>query len=99
MIRPRMSRIKKLRMTPDETVAMLARDPRYVPGMQEFCSKFMRPPGDTLFSCGAGHGTCIDAYGFAQMCLPLRHPDMVYDLHTGTLKEAITEYFPKMRGD
>jgi len=90
-------RIKSLRLTPDETVAMLARDPRYVPGMQEFCSKFTRPPGDKLFSCGAGHGTCVDAYGFAQMCLPLRHPDTVYDLHKGTLKEAITEYFPKMR--
>lgn len=75
-------RIKKLRLTPDETVAMLARDPKYVPGMQEFCSKLMRPPGEKLFSCGAGHGTCVDAYGYAQMCLPLRHPDTVFNLHT-----------------
>ena len=39
----------------------------------------------------------MDAYRFAQMCLPLRHPDRVYNLHKGTLKEEITMYFPKMR--
>ena len=89
--------IEKLRLSPAETVAMLARDPKYVSGMQEFCSKFMRAPGDKIFSCGAGHGTCIDAYGFAQMCLPLRHRDTVYDLHKGTLKEALTGFFPKFR--
>jgi MoaA/NifB/PqqE/SkfB family radical SAM enzyme len=76
-------RIRKLRLSPEETVQMLARDPRYVPGMREFCVKFMGPPGDQLFRCGAGHGTCIDAYGRAQMCMPLRHPDTVYDLRAG----------------
>ena len=65
--------------------------------MQEFCSKFMGTSGYAIFSCGAGHGTCIDAYGFAQMCLPLRHKDTVYDLHKGTLKEVLTEFFPKFR--
>ncbi|MDO9034028.1 MAG: radical SAM protein [Methanoregula sp.] len=90
-------RIEKLRLSPAETVAMLARDPKYVSGMQEFCSKFMRPPGDKIFSCGAGHGTCVDAYGNAQMCLPLRHKDTIYDLHTGTLREALTEFFPRFR--
>jgi MoaA/NifB/PqqE/SkfB family radical SAM enzyme len=73
-------RIRKLRLSPEETVRMLARDPRYVSGMREFCSKFMGAPGDLLFRCGAGHGTCVDAYGQAQMCMPLRHPDTVVDL-------------------
>lgn len=73
-------RIRKLRLSPEETVRMLARDPRYVSGMREFCAKFMGAPGDQLFRCGAGHGTCVDAYGRAQMCMPLRHPDTVYDL-------------------
>jgi radical SAM protein with 4Fe4S-binding SPASM domain len=91
-------RIASLRLSPEETVALLARDPKYIPGMQEFCSKFMREPGDKIFSCGAGHGTCVDAYGNAQMCLPLRHPEYVYDLHKGTLKEALTEFFPRFRG-
>ena len=73
-------RIRKLRLSPEETVRRLARDPRYVSGMREFCSKFMGAPGDLLFRCGAGHGTCVDAYGKAQMCMPLRLPDTVVDL-------------------
>ena len=90
-------RIEKLRLSPADTLEMLARDPKYVSGMQEFCGKFMRPPGDKLFSCGAGHGTCVDAYGFAQMCLPFKNPDKVYDLNKGTLREALVEYFPLFR--
>jgi len=43
----------------------------------------MGPPGDKLFSCGAGHGTCVDAYGKAQMCMGLRDPGTVYDLRHG----------------
>jgi MoaA/NifB/PqqE/SkfB family radical SAM enzyme len=77
---PKHDRIRKLRLSPEETVRILARDPRYVSGMREFCSKFMGTPGDLLFRCGAGHGTCVDAYGNAQMCMPLRHPDTVVDL-------------------
>jgi len=72
--------IQTLRLSPDETVAMLARDPNYRKSMREFAGKFMGPPGDKLFNCGAGHGTCVDAYGKAQMCMGLRHPAMVYDL-------------------
>ena len=90
-------RIEELRLSPADTVAMLARDSKYVSGMQEFCGKFIRPPGDKLFSCGAGHGTCVDAYGYAQMCLPLKNPEMVYNLNTGTLREALIDYFPRFR--
>lgn len=88
-------RIEALRLSPSESVALLSEDPRYISEMRQFCSKFMRPPGDQLFSCGAGHGTCIDAYGYAQMCMGLRHPGYVYDLHQGTLRQALTEFFPR----
>ena len=74
------ARIAKLRATPEETVGMVSRNPLYLKDMRQFCGKFMGPPGDKLFSCGAGHGTCIDAYGKAQMCMGLRDPVMVYDL-------------------
>lgn len=90
-------RIVALRLSPQETVSVLARDPKYVSEMQEFCGKFMHLPGDRLFSCGAGLATCIDAYGNAQMCLPLHHPAMVCDLKTHSLREAITEIFPRFR--
>lgn len=91
------ARIAGLRATPEETVDMLSRYPHYLKERKRFCGKFMGPPGDRLFSCGAGHGTCIDAYGKAQLCLPLRDPSTVVDLRTLTLKTALGEVFPAMR--
>jgi radical SAM protein with 4Fe4S-binding SPASM domain len=89
-------RIEKLRLSPEETVRVLARTPRYLEEMRDFCGKFIGPPGEKLFSCGAGHGACIDAYGRAQMCLPLRDPETVVDLRKATLKSALEETFPKL---
>ena len=94
-------RIAKLRASPEETVAMLSRNPLYLKNMGQFCGRFMGPPGDKLFSCGAGHGTCIDAYGKAQLCLPLRDPATVHDLRCdgagASLRHALTEFFPRLR--
>jgi MoaA/NifB/PqqE/SkfB family radical SAM enzyme len=102
--------IEALRLSPEETVKMLSRDPNYLKSMREFAGKFMGPPGDALFACGAGFGACVDAFGKAQMCLSLRHPDMVYDLspqslspsgkmgqEPGSLHHALTEVFPRWR--
>ena len=99
-------RIKKLRVPPEEIVSMLSRNPLYLKEMKQLCGKFIGPPGDKLFSCGAGHGSCIDAYGNAQMCLPMRHPEMVYDLAAhdeqksngqSALRFALEEFFPGFR--
>jgi radical SAM protein with 4Fe4S-binding SPASM domain len=90
--------IAGLRLTPEEGVAVLTRDREaYLKDMRQFCSKFMGPAGDELFACGAGHGTCVDAYGRAQMCMMLRHPDMAYDLKAGSLRDALTSFFPRLR--
>ena len=90
--------IKKLRLTPKEGLKILARhEYEYIKEMQEFCSKFIRLSGDKLFSCGAGCGGCVDAYGFFQPCLMLRHPDCVYDLKKGSLKDATINFFPRLR--
>ena len=53
--------------------------------------------GDRIFACGAGKSGCVDAYGVLQMCMMLRHPDVVYDLTHGTLREALAETFPGFR--
>ncbi len=96
--------IESLRFSPLETVSLLASRQGYVKEMQQFCAKFMRPSGDRLFSCGAGKGVTVDAYGNAQMCMGLRHPDFVYDLHrvdeaghagVTPLKFVMTQVFPK----
>ncbi|NTU52717.1 MAG: radical SAM protein [Chlorobiaceae bacterium] len=88
--------IARFRATPEESVAMLAKQPNYLEEMAQYCSKYIGPPGDALFNCGAGHSVCIDAYGHAQACLPLRHPDYCVDLRGTTLKMALEERIPAM---
>lgn len=89
--------ITRLRATPEETVAELSRNPLHLQEMSSFCGKFMGPPGDLLFNCGAGHGACVDAYGRAQLCLSLRSEETVADLHDMTLKQVLEKSFPAMR--
>ena len=86
--------IKKLRLTPEESVDMLTRDPLFLKGMVHFFSRFLCPSDDKLFNCGVGHGVCVDAYGYAQLCLLLRSPETVVNLHEVSLKRALTEIFP-----
>ena len=90
--------IAGLRLSPEEGIVVLSRRREaYLKDMRRFCSKFMGPPRDTLFACGAGQGVCVDAYGRAQMCMVLRHPDMTYDLKAGSLRDALTTFFPRLR--
>lgn len=91
--------IRKLRISPGESVSVLTRNlDNYMRDRKEFCAKFMGPPGERIFSCGAGRGKpCIDAYGALQPCMLLRHPACVYDLKKGSLKEALVNFFPNMR--
>lgn len=91
--------IRKIRLSAEEGLKILTRrKDKYIKEMKEFCSKFMRPPGDRLFSCGSGIGSgCVDAYGYFQPCMMLRHPDTVYDLRNGSLRDALTNFFPKIR--
>jgi radical SAM protein with 4Fe4S-binding SPASM domain len=73
--------IKTLRLTPQEGLAVLTRDvERYRKEIQEFAGKFMGPPSDRLFTCGAGRSLCIDAYGRAQPCMGVRVPALCPDL-------------------
>ena len=97
--RARQRMINKLRLSPQDGLKILTRRKHeYVQGMRNFCARFTRPLGERLFSCGAGLGRgCVDAYGFFQPCLLLRHPDTVYRLKDGSLKEALTRFFPGVR--
>jgi MoaA/NifB/PqqE/SkfB family radical SAM enzyme len=92
--------IRNIRPAPQEGLKFLARrKATYLKEMKRFCSRFMRPAGDNLFSCGAGiRGACVDSYGKLQLCMDLRHPDTVYDLKKGSLKQAISSFFPAVRG-
>jgi radical SAM protein with 4Fe4S-binding SPASM domain len=96
--------IRKVRVSPEAGIRVITRRRQgYVEGMRQFCSRFIGPHGDALFSCGAGHDISVDAYGVAQACLTLRDPDTVFNLRhgdeirKGALSEALVEFFPKLR--
>lgn len=91
--------IKELRNTPEESIQFISRKRKeWIKEKKEFCLKYPNITGDDLFTCGAGKGAgCVDAYGNFQLCMPLRHPDTVYDLKKGSLKDALTSFFPKIR--
>lgn len=91
--------IRNIRPAPQEGLKFLARRKgTYLKEMKEFCSRFMGSTGDKLFSCGAGiGGASIDSYGQLQLCMDLRHPDTVYDLKKGSIKQAMNDFFPAVR--
>lgn len=91
--------IRSLRIPPREGAGLLtamARD-----GGEErrrFVAEFGGPQGDRLFTCLAGGGRgAIDAYGHFQYCLTLRHPDTIYDLNRGSLRDAVLDLPPRLR--
>ncbi len=89
--------IYKLRVSPDEAMEVLAGHPEnYRREMAEFFDRFASPSNDRLFTCGIGPA-CVDAYGDLQPCMALRRPDLTYDLKKGSLEEALTSAFPRLR--
>jgi radical SAM protein with 4Fe4S-binding SPASM domain len=91
--------IRNLRPAPWDGLQFLGRrKTEYIKEMKEFCSRFIGPQGNKLFSCGAGiRGGCVNPYGRLQLCMGLRHPKTFYDLHKGSLKEALNRFFPEVR--
>jgi|GEM_PF-3442812 len=91
--------IKSIKPTPEEGLKFFIRKRlKFEKDMKEFCSKFMYPPGEKLFSCGAGVGSgCVDAYGFFSPCLMLKYPDTTYDLKNGSFKDTMINFFPEVR--
>jgi len=64
----------------------------------EFCGRAGGARGDRLFIClPAAASASVDPYGRLQYCLGLRHPAAVYDLAAGSLREAVTEFLPRLR--
>jgi radical SAM protein with 4Fe4S-binding SPASM domain len=91
------NRIRSLRVSPEEALARLTQQPdRDRREMAQFLGRFSAPPGDRLFTCGIGPG-CVDAYGVFQPCLGLRHPAVTLDLKTGSLKEAFSSVYSRLR--
>jgi len=65
---------------------------------RDLCARSGGGRGGRLFSClPSGGSAAVDPYGQLQYCLGLRHPDTVYDLAAGSLREAVTEFLPRVR--
>jgi radical SAM protein with 4Fe4S-binding SPASM domain len=89
--------IESLRATPEEGLRVLNRHALgYRREMAVFCQKFMAPPGDRLFNCGAGHGGCVDAYGGFRPCIGFCAPEWTYNLLRGNLRGALEKFFRRM---
>jgi radical SAM protein with 4Fe4S-binding SPASM domain len=91
--------ISGLRIGGDEFVSVARRrGETAVDEWRGFCARAGGARGDRLFNClTAGGSAAVDAYGRLQYCLGLRHPDTVYDLRAGSLREAVTEFLPRVR--
>lgn len=87
------SLIRSVRISPEEGLAILTRETeKFRKGTNEFASKFMGPPGDKLFGCGAGCGMCIDAYGIAQPCMGVRAPELTHDTGEYSIETILDKF-------
>jgi radical SAM protein with 4Fe4S-binding SPASM domain len=90
--------IKQLRVSPEEGLRILThQNASYRMEMTDFCSHFIHPPGEQLFNCGAGKNISVDAYGKIQPCMSERDPALAYDLFSGRLRDALENFFPRLR--
>ena len=96
---PKNRSINRLRLSPEEVLNGVAGNRQeYLKNTKNLFTRVTSLPGNTLFCCGAGIGSgCVDAYGFFQPCLSVRHQDTIYDLKTGNLKDALVNFFPKVK--
>ncbi len=91
------------RLTPEEIVAIERADSERFGALQKGCDKlineeFCHTACDHLFHCGAGNGSFSVSYdGKFRLCSSLWAPETMYDLRTGTLKEAWEQTVPCIR--
>jgi len=95
--------IRSERLSPEEIVALEASDPERFEALQKSCTTWMIPDSsfadcDHLFHCGAGNGSfSLSCDGCLRLCSSLWHPDCVYDLKKGDLRDAWQSFIPQVR--
>lgn len=95
----RSAAIAALRLSADEFVRFARRHgDEGVAEWRDFCGRRGGPRGDRLFLCGPeAAAAAVDPYGRLQFCLGLRHPETVYDLGTGSLRDGLAGFLPRLR--
>jgi radical SAM protein with 4Fe4S-binding SPASM domain len=97
--------IRAERLSPQEVVAVERADAERFGALQRACTDgtLVNPSYehfgcDHLFHCGAGtDGFTVGYDGRFRLCSSLVHPDTVYDLRSGSLREAWEEWVPRVR--
>ncbi len=88
----------RLRLTPEEIVALEAADPKHAAAWRETFDRNLHIEFDRkkMYNCGAGLGGFhIDGYGRMSMCMSARYP--YYDLRKDSFKKGWDEFFPSIR--
>jgi radical SAM protein with 4Fe4S-binding SPASM domain len=95
--------LRSERLSPEEIAALEASDPERFEALQKTCGRLTAPDSSLsdcnhLFHCGAGNGSFNVSYnGLFRLCPALWHPDCVYDLKRGNLREAWHASVPAVR--
>lgn len=95
--------IRAERLSPEEIVAIERADPERSESMEKDCDKLIMPESshlgcNHLFHCGTGISDfCVSHDGKLRLCSSLWHPDCVYDLRQGSLREAWSKFVPRVR--
>jgi len=95
--------IKSEQISPEEIVAIERAAPERFGALKKncdelTCSEFPHYKCHHLFHCGTGNGSFSLSYdGYFRLCSSLWHPDCIYDLKKGALKEAWEKFVPAVR--
>ena len=89
------------RLTPDEIAALERRDLKRMEAYENACRKQTDTASpslpENLFSCGVGRNDCaVSPDGWFRLCPSLWHPDYIYDLKKGSLKDAWEVFTPRV---
>jgi len=90
------------RLLPEEVVAIEQADQERADSLLRRCDQLILPEMKTqqsnhLFTCGAGGKSFAVSYdGYFRLCSSLWHPECLYNLRKGSLKEAWDHIVPKV---
>jgi radical SAM protein with 4Fe4S-binding SPASM domain len=99
----RNEQIRAERLSPGEIVAIERADAERFGALQKRCAELVASGCEArtcghLFHCGAGNGSfSVGHDGTFRLCSSLWHPETVFDLRRGTLREAWDEVVPRVR--
>lgn len=94
--------IKSERLSGVEIADLERSDYKRYSSMLESCDVLILPDNlqetSYLFNCGAGVSDFVVSYdGFFRLCSSLNHPDCIYDLKNGSVKDARESFVPIIR--